>query len=118
METDQKICACCRLPTLSERGNYEICMVCWWEDNGQDDHNADEVQGGPNQLYSLSEVRENYAHHGHMYANGEGIPELENPTEARRELLAYIGTKTDPCQKIDLEKFEFLLDRASKPTNR
>ncbi|WP_171099328.1 CPCC family cysteine-rich protein [Ruegeria sp. HKCCD7255] len=36
METDQKICPCCRLPTLRERGNYEICMVCWWEDNGQD----------------------------------------------------------------------------------
>ncbi|MGW3665739.1 CPCC family cysteine-rich protein [Streptomyces sp. NPDC005141] len=34
--------------TLHERGSYEICPVCLWEDGGQDDHDADRVQGGPN----------------------------------------------------------------------
>ena len=30
-------CACCGHATLSERGVYQICPVCFWEDDGQDD---------------------------------------------------------------------------------
>lgn len=40
-------CPCCRYKTLYGRGGYEICKVCFWEDDGQDDHDADEVRGGP-----------------------------------------------------------------------
>ena len=50
-------CPCCRLPTLDERGAYDICPVCWWEDDGQDDPHADEVWGGPNGALSLSDAR-------------------------------------------------------------
>jgi hypothetical protein len=53
-------CPCCHFVTLSERGGYEICQVCFWEDDGQDDHDADEVRGGPNQSLSLTEARKNY----------------------------------------------------------
>lgn len=27
-------CPVCRVPSLNERGQYEICQVCWWEDEG------------------------------------------------------------------------------------
>ena len=40
-------CPCCGHLTLSERGGYEICGECGWEDDGQDDHDADVVRGGP-----------------------------------------------------------------------
>jgi hypothetical protein len=30
-------CPCCGHVTLSERGGYEICAECGWEDDGQDD---------------------------------------------------------------------------------
>jgi hypothetical protein len=30
-------CPCCKYKTLSERAKYEICAVCFWEDDGQDD---------------------------------------------------------------------------------
>ncbi|WP_442894120.1 CPCC family cysteine-rich protein [Bradyrhizobium sp. AZCC 1721] len=30
-------CPCCGFPTLSERSAWEICCVCWWEDDGQGD---------------------------------------------------------------------------------
>ena len=30
-------CPGCSYPTLEERGNWDICMVCDWEDDGQDD---------------------------------------------------------------------------------
>jgi hypothetical protein len=35
-------CPCCGYLTLMERAGYEICDVCWWEDDGQDDPHADE----------------------------------------------------------------------------
>jgi hypothetical protein len=38
---------------LSERGGYEICRLCNWEDDGQDDPHAEEVWGGPNRHSDL-----------------------------------------------------------------
>lgn len=54
------LCPCCYLPTLTERQGWDICRVCFWEDDGQDDHNADKVLGGPNSNYSLTEARANF----------------------------------------------------------
>jgi len=53
-------CPCCACMTLGERSAYEICPVCFWEDDGQDDQNADEVWGGPNGALSLTDARANY----------------------------------------------------------
>lgn len=39
---------------------FEICQVCFWEDDGQDNIDADEVKGGPNGDLSLTEARRNY----------------------------------------------------------
>ena len=49
-------CPCCGCLTLGERGGYEICPVCFWEDDGQDDHDADVVRGGPNRALSLTQA--------------------------------------------------------------
>ena len=53
-------CPCCGCKTLSERTAFEICEVCFWEDYGQDDGDADECRGGPNGSLSLREARANY----------------------------------------------------------
>lgn len=50
-------CPGCGFPTLSGRGDYEICDVCNWEDDGQDDKTAIEVWGGSNKGLSLIENR-------------------------------------------------------------
>ncbi|MEV0490026.1 CPCC family cysteine-rich protein [Streptomyces atratus] len=50
-------CPCCGFVTLGERGNYEICSVCFWEDDGQDDHDADRIRDGPNGRLSLNTVQ-------------------------------------------------------------
>lgn len=34
--------------------------VCWWEDDGQNDHDADVIRGGPNGSLSLTQARENF----------------------------------------------------------
>src|SRR5207249_13923 len=57
-------CPCCFYLTLTERGGYDLCEVCWWEDDGQDDETADEVWGGPNSDLSLSQGRYNFARIG------------------------------------------------------
>nr|WTB36094.1 CPCC family cysteine-rich protein [Streptomyces sp. NBC_00830] len=44
---------CCRYVTLEQRGMYEICPVCFWEDDGQDDHDADVARGGPSMVRAL-----------------------------------------------------------------
>ncbi len=53
-------CPCCGYLTLNERGVWDICQVCYWEDDGQDDHNADMVLGGPNGVLSLTQARVNF----------------------------------------------------------
>lgn len=60
MTETKKVCPCCFSLTLNERGRFEICEVCYWEDDGQDDKDADTVRGGPNQMLSLTDGRESY----------------------------------------------------------
>jgi hypothetical protein len=57
-------CPCCHFRTLSERGGFEICNVCFWEDDGQDDQDAELVRGGPNGALSLAQARANFASFG------------------------------------------------------
>jgi hypothetical protein len=57
-------CPCCGSLTLSSPKSFEICPVCYWEDDGQDDRNADEVCGGPNGNLSLTQARLNFSKHG------------------------------------------------------
>lgn len=57
-------CPCCGHATLSERGSYEICDECGWEDDGQDNHDSAVVRGGPNGNLSLDEARARYVRKG------------------------------------------------------
>ncbi len=93
-------CPGCGFPTLSERGVYEICEVCNWEDDNQDDPNADEVWGGPNYELSLTENRlltekELYnASEGRYDVNKENpgnvINTIYSPQESATEILNQI----------------------------
>ena len=53
-------CPCCGRKTLATRGAFDICAVCIWQDDGQDEGNADEVLAGPNGDLSLTMGRANY----------------------------------------------------------
>lgn len=57
-------CPCCKYKTLCGRAGFEICPVCFWEDDGQDKHDADVVRGGPNGDLSLQVAQDNFAQHG------------------------------------------------------
>ena len=53
-------CPCCGFLTLYGRGQFELCPVCFWEDDGQDEDEADIVRGGPNGTLSLKQAQENF----------------------------------------------------------
>jgi hypothetical protein len=53
------VCPCCGYATLEKAIDSEICDICYWEDDGQDDPEANEVWGGPNHV-SLIEGRINF----------------------------------------------------------
>lgn len=80
-------CPCCGYPTLSNRGGYDICPLCGWEDDGQDSHNAAMVLGGPNGDYSLAEARENFERHQTQYRPEDSRFERET---ARREWVRRV----------------------------
>lgn len=64
---DRYLCPCCYMPTLEDRGSFDICSICDWEDDGQDSADADIVRGGPNGNYSLSEARQNFSRYFTSY---------------------------------------------------
>lgn len=53
-------CPCCDFFTLVERGGFDICHVCFWEDDGLD--NLDMVSG-PNHI-TLRQARANFLEFG------------------------------------------------------
>jgi predicted RNA-binding Zn-ribbon protein involved in translation (DUF1610 family) len=94
-------CPCCGYPTLGSLGEFEICSLCWWEDDGQDDADADLVRGGPNQSFSLVEARENFERYLVKYPpeldSRGGGPDSEREKEARRVIIAaYDQMMEDP----------------------
>ena len=53
-------CYCCGYFTIEERGNYEICPACFWEDDGYNDLLR---YSGTNHM-TLEEGRKNFLEFG------------------------------------------------------
>lgn len=53
-------CPCCRYLSLPDRGEYTICSVCFWEDDGSDEP---ERYSSPNHM-TLRQGRENFSQYG------------------------------------------------------
>ena len=60
--TGRFACPCCGYLTLRERNGWHICGVCFWEDDGHGDHNADD-HSSANRL-TLAEARANFRRFG------------------------------------------------------
>ena len=92
VEGARYVCPCCGYPTLPQRGGYDICELCNWEDDGQCAPHADEVWGGPNYQYSLTQARENFKRFWIMYDSDDaGKKHLFNSPaalEAKKALAA------------------------------
>ena len=110
-------CPCCGYPTLSERGAYNICPLCDWEDDGQDDPHADEIWGGPNSDYSLSEARTNFKKYLTMYRpNNERAYEMHlQELPIKRELVSIYDQMLEAQKSYNLKnEFERLRKKAEQ----
>jgi hypothetical protein len=108
--TNRVRCPCCGHPTLSERAIHQTCRLCAWEDDGQDDPHADEVWGGPNGHYSLSQGRANFRNHLNMYDTDDPMsePYTETVTEAKRAMIAAFEAMEDD---LSTDRYEELWRR-------
>jgi hypothetical protein len=79
-------CPCCGFLTLAERGGYDICPVCFWEDDGQDVHDTHVVRGGPNGDLSLAQARKNFASFG--ACRERDLPHVRDPLPEEHPLRA------------------------------
>ena len=74
-------CPCCGYRTLNERGEYSICTICWWEDDGQDNSRADTTLGGPNGDLSLTQARWNFLVYGISDPRRTDLQPLQAPKQ-------------------------------------
>ena len=106
-------CPCCGYPTIPMRGACEICPLCAWEDDGQDDLarrppgaaavGPEEVAFGPNHDYSLAEARANFARNLTSYRPQDRDFESERATAAiKREIVKAYERAVDGI--TDLER--------------
>lgn len=81
-------CPCCGYPLLNSRGDFEICPLCWWEDDGYDD----DALGRPGDLDRLSspnhttlrQARQNFEEHlKSTPIEDRIIPGINDPTALR-----------------------------------
>ncbi len=92
-------CPCCDYPTLASWGNYHICYLCWWEDDGQGENDPDEIVGGPNGDYSLREARENFANYLIMFRPSDSrFTSIRNEKidSMKREIMTLLDKYEDP----------------------
>jgi hypothetical protein len=86
-------CPCCGYDTLRERGAFNCCTICWWEDDGQDNEDADEVRGGPNADLSLTQARINFLNFGIAFPNRADLQ--PNPRSSQKQLRYFRLTDKD-----------------------
>jgi hypothetical protein len=79
-------CPCCGYATLPSRGDDEICPICFWEDDGQDDEDADDERGGPNRI-SLTAARINFLRIG--VADPKDQPHVRAPLPTDRRVRVF-----------------------------
>lgn len=57
--TPREQCPCCDYISLAERGNYLVCPICYWEDDGLDINSLD-IESGANHNITLRHARQNF----------------------------------------------------------
>ena len=75
-------CPCCGYETIDGRGNYDIRTICWWEDDGQDNYDANIPRGGPNSILSLTRARLNFLQYGIFQPSREDLRAKQDSTES------------------------------------
>ena len=92
--TDLLACPCCGYGTLASRNEFEICEICWWEDDGQDNDNASQVLGGPNSNLSLTRARFNFLKYGIFDPKRVDLRSRQESTEGYAKYRVFVLDET------------------------
>jgi len=81
-------CPCCGYATIEPGADHEICAICFWEDDGRDEEDADDgdEESGPNQV-SLTEGRMNFLKCG--ASDPKDLPHCRSPNENDERLRHF-----------------------------
>jgi hypothetical protein len=82
-EAPRHECACCGYLTKLNPGSYQICPVCWWEDDPAVEWNGPEAHSGPNRI-SLNGARANFARFGASRERFKEFARGPRPEDTRR----------------------------------
>ena len=104
------LCDCCFFPTLNGHGGYEICPICWWEDDptAADDLNGDSVV---NSGLSLNEARRNFQEHQHCYFPWNAIEIVQRPNDTRATFLVFLRQILNCDIAFEPTEFESALEK-------
>ena len=102
-------CPCCRYPTLKDRGAFSLCLLCFWEDDGQDDPYADELWAGPNGDFTLNQARATFRKFLVMYSPEEdyrlgGADTAEEKAVKQKILDGFARLREPGPAKLSLEE--------------
>ena len=86
-ETPKRHCPCCGYRTLRSCGHYEICPVCFWEDEPGGLCDPD-YRGGANPV-SLRTARANFERFGAAEARFRTRVRLFEPSEMPRTIAPF-----------------------------
>jgi len=96
-------CPVCGFFTLSERDSWEVCGICYWEDDGQDDYNKDKVKGGPNGKHSLSTYRADF------YAKIEKSKQIRTSS-----IIRWFHKLIEGQDKVDYSEIKRMISQLEK----
>jgi hypothetical protein len=94
-------CPCCGRDTLPERHGWDICPICWWEDDGTDNADASLYYSGPNKGLQLTAARINFLTVGIYNPNRKDLMENRAPIEMFNQSRFF---EIDKVKKIIFEK--------------
>lgn len=101
------ICAVCKFPTLYDVEIYDICNVCWWEEDGRGDGSE-----------AVEDAKVCFAKHGHMYPPELAIPSLANPSPERVAIEDYLRSIDFDATRADVAIWGPLVEAESARSRR
>lgn len=111
-------CPVCGYDTLTKEGGYEICYICGWEDELLARKiSPEEIPGGPNGDYSLSEARNNFKKYMTMYRPSDPIylmDKTKEKDEAKKNIINALNKLSTCITNTERKNLEKEIDRNKK----